>query len=88
MQLLRVTYCALFWVVSWRSVVITDMPSCLLVQHKIAYINPNYVPFELTDAHCMLSDKAFKEVLRNLEPKIHIYPDQAWRFFLSTKPKS
>jgi hypothetical protein len=81
MQLLRVTYCALFWVVSWRSVVITDMPSCLLVQHKIAYINTNYVPFELTDAHCMLSDKAFKEVLRNLEPKIHIYPDQAWRLF-------
>lgn len=69
MQLLRVTYCALFWVVSWRSVVITDMPSCLLVQHKIAYINTNYVPFELTDAHFMLSDKAFKEVLRNLEPK-------------------
>lgn len=51
------------------------------VQQGIAYLNPNYTSaFEITEAHCALSAKGFKNVLRKLEPKILIRPSEAWRF--------
>ena len=33
----------------------------------------------VTDAHCAMSASEFKDVLRNLEPEIIIWPKQAWR---------